>query len=143
MNSRTCACRALASATTLCGRDARRRQAWQRPHDGSPERLDRWFSEYLTWRGHSVGHPFVVSARPPDLLDRAKHLLDSANVNEPPGSRSGKTTQAMPLQSCQARSAAHSSFPPAAMVAGGRASGRNDERPKRRNDTRRRSELFI
>src|SRR5262245_41484074 len=54
-----------------------------------------------------------------------------------------KTTQAMPLQSCQARSAAHSSFPPAAMVAGGRASGRNDERPKRRSDTRRRSELFI
>src|SRR5262249_3705216 len=50
-----------------------------------------------------------------------------------------KTTQAMPLQSCQARSAAHSSFPPAAMVAGGRASGRNE----RRSDTRRRSELFI
>src|SRR5262249_42679705 len=54
------------------------------------DRLGRWFSEYSTWRGHSVGHPFVVSARPPDLLDRAKHLLDSANVNEPPGRRSGK-----------------------------------------------------
>jgi len=28
----------------------------------------------------------VVSARPPDLSDRAKHLLDSANVGEPLGS---------------------------------------------------------
>jgi hypothetical protein len=27
--------------------------------------------------------PLVVSARPPDLLDRAKHLLVSANVGEP------------------------------------------------------------
>jgi hypothetical protein len=27
--------------------------------------------------------PFVVSARPPDLSDGAKHLLDSANVGEP------------------------------------------------------------
>jgi hypothetical protein len=32
----------------------------------------------------SVHHvPLVAAARPPDLLDRAKHLLDSANVGEP------------------------------------------------------------
>jgi hypothetical protein len=27
----------------------------------------------------------VAAARPPDLSDRAKHLLDSANVGEPQG----------------------------------------------------------
>ena len=30
--------------------------------------------------------PLVAAARPLDLLDRAKHLLDSANVGEPQGS---------------------------------------------------------
>src|SRR5262249_26743859 len=30
--------------------------------------------------------PLVAAARPPDLSDRAKHLLDSANVGEPQGS---------------------------------------------------------
>jgi hypothetical protein len=37
-------------------------------------------------KGRSVGHPFVVPARPPDLFDHAKHLLDSANVGEPQAS---------------------------------------------------------
>jgi hypothetical protein len=27
--------------------------------------------------------PLVAAARPPELFDRAKHLLDSANVGEP------------------------------------------------------------
>ena len=33
-------------------------------------------------------HVPLVAARPPDLLDRAKHLLDSANVGEAQGSPS-------------------------------------------------------
>jgi hypothetical protein len=33
-----------------------------------------------TRSGETRGRRFVVSSRPPDLFDRAKHLLDSTNV---------------------------------------------------------------
>ena len=50
--------------------------------DGSRDRLGRWFLEYPTWRGRSVGHPFVVSACVADLSGRAKDLFIAANVAE-------------------------------------------------------------